>query len=364
MKKLAVVGLCLLFDVFTLNAQDQSLDTFVNRRKLSGFPAFYYTPETGFAFGALGLYNWNWQKDSLEAKSSSVTLGFAYTTRRQVLFYLPYSLFIRNDRIRLTGEFGFYKYVYFYFGRGNVPGTFEEKEEAFDVSFPRFRLSTLFKIRKNTFLGFRYAFDAYYDLQVEEKGKLDLEQPAGIRAGINSGAGPAFIYDTRTSVFYPRGGWLIDYSSTYDLGQVISDYRFSRNVLDVSYFYSPMKRSVLGLNINLQQNFGEVPFYQLSLLGGPRRLRGQFEGEFRDNLALQGQIEWRQEILNNWGMVAFIGLGSVASKYGQISWKNQKLGSGVGVRYKLNKKDHVNLRLDVGYGNGKIYPYITIGEAF
>ncbi len=74
-----------------------------------------------------------------------------------------------------------------------------------------------------------------------------------------------------------------------------------RNVLDVSYFFSPfkLKRSVVGLNVNMQFNSGDVPFYQLSLLGGSKRLRGQFEGEFRDNLALQSQLEWRQEVFKN-----------------------------------------------------------------
>lgn len=113
--------------------------------------------------------------------------------------------------------------------------------------------------------------------------------------------GPALLFDTRSSVFYPRSGWLVDFANTIDLGEIFSDYKYMRNVLDVSYFFSPfkLKRSVVGLNVNMQFNSGDVPFYQLSLLGGSKRLRGQFEGEFRDNLALQSQLEWRQEVFKN-----------------------------------------------------------------
>jgi hemolysin activation/secretion protein len=118
------------------------------------------------------------------------------------------------------------------------------------------------------------------------------------------------------------------------------------------------------LNLNLQSNAGDVPFYQLILFGGSKRLRAKFEGEFRDNLALQGQLEWRQEVFKNWKFTAFVRLGYVADGFENLQVKNQKVGSSVGVRYKLNKKDHVNIRLDVSFGNGKVYQYITIGEAF
>ena len=342
----------------------QSSDSLVNKRKITGFPIAYYTPETGVAVGALGITTWNWKQDSLFAKKSSITLGFAYTSRKQILFYLPFALFFKNDTYRLNGELGFYEYVYFYSGIGNVLGKMEDKQEQFDISFPRLRVSGYKKVAPNLFAGFRYAFDAYYDLKTEENGLLASEKPIGIDAGINSGLGPALILDTRDSIFYPRKGLYVDLNSTIDLGQFVSDYKYTRLNLDASYFYAPFKRSVIGFNMNYQQNTGDVPFYQLSLLGGSKRLRGQFEGEFRDKFAWQTQLEWGQEFLKNWGFTAFVGVGWVAPNWNSWQAKNQRLGSGVGLRYKLNKKDHVNIRLDVGFGGGKIYPYLTIGEAF
>jgi outer membrane protein assembly factor BamA len=357
--------LCVAFNfILSSICWSQNADSLANKRKITGFPIAYYTPETGVAVGALGVMTWNWQKDSLFAKKSSLTLGFAYTSRKQILFYLPYALFFKNDAYRLNGEIGFYEYVYFYSGIGNVPGTIEEKQEQFEISFPRFRATVYKNVRKNVFLGLRYAFDAYYDLKTEANGLLASEQPKGINAGINSGLGPAFIFDSRDNIFYPRKGYYVDMSSTFDLGEIVSDYKYTRLNIDASYFYAPFKRSVLGFNVNYQQNTGDVPFYQLSLLGGSKRLRGQFEGEFRDKYAWQTQIEYRQEFLKNWGFAAFMGLGWVAPNWNSWQVKNQKLGSGVGIRYKLNKKDHVNIRLDVGFGGGKIYPYLTIGEAF
>lgn len=353
-----------LYMLFTSVGNAQVSDSLQNRRKITGFPIAYYAPETGLAFGALGNMTWNWKKDSLSARKSSLTAGFAYTTRKQILFYLPYNLFFKNDAYRLNGELGYYDYVYYFFGIGNVEGTFEDKQEEFLVSFPRLRATAYKKVSKDLFLGVRYAFDFYYDLFAEGGGYLIENQPLGMQAGINSGFGPALIFDSRDQIFYPRKGWYVDASSTIDLGKLVSDYQFTRLTTDLSYFWSPMKKSVLGFNFNYQQNTGNVPFYQLSLLGGSKRLRGQFEGEFRDHFTWQTQIEWRQEFMKNWGFTAFLGMGWIAPDWKSLQWKNQKIGSGVGLRYKLNKKDHVNIRLDLGYGNGKFYPYLTIGEAF
>lgn len=353
-----------VFWIITLDGFCQDSVKQENRLRISGFPAAYYTPETGFAAGALGLITWNWKTDSLHARKSSATLGFAYTTRKQILFYLPFSLFLKNDNYRLNGELGFYEYVYFYFGRGNSIGSFEEKREMFDISFPRFRITALKKLKPSLFLGFRYAFDAYYDLQVEPGGLLDQDRPTGYATGINSGFGPALLFDTRSNVFYPRKGMLLDINSTIDLGNFVSKYRYSRLQVDWVYFFAPFKKSVVGFHANYQQNTGEVPFYQMSLLGGSKRLRGQFEGEFRDHFAWQSQVEWRQEVFKNWGIAAFVGVGWIAPNWQSLQFKNQKIGSGVGLRYKLNKKDHVNIRLDVGFGGGKFYPYVTIGESF
>ena len=59
------------------------------------------------------------------------------------------------------------------------------------------------------------------------------------------------------------------------------------------------------------------------------------------------KVEIRQEFLKDGGAVAFMGLGVVAENWNEFNLNNQHNGVGVGIRYKLNKKDHVNIRIDV-----------------
>jgi hypothetical protein len=357
-----ITAFIILLNVHFVSAQDSNKAK--PRINLFGIPAAYYTPETGFAGGALGVMGFNWKNDTLNARISNITLGFSITVKNQLLFYLPFNLILKNDNIRLNGEIGYYKYTYFFYGIGNVSGSHEDKEESFRVSFPRLRLTALKKISPNLFIGFRGAFDSYSDLRLNENSKIEADSINGIRLGNNLGFGPAILYDTRSSIFYPRKGILIDINNTNDLGHFVSDYAFSRLLVDASFFVSPFKKSVIGYNLYYQQNTGNVPFYHLSMLGGSKKLRGQFEGEFREKYAWQTQIEWRQEFLKNWGAAAFLGVGWIAPSWNSLQIKNQHVGYGVGLRYKMNKKDHINIRLDVGFGNGKAYPYITIGEAF
>lgn len=334
------------------------------RIRLFGLPAAYFTPETGFAGGAFGVMSFNWNKDTLLAQISNITLGFAITTKKQILFYMPFNLLLKNNTYLTSGEIGYYKYTYFFYGIGNVSGTAEEKAESFRVTFPRLRLTALKKVSKNMYFGFRGSFDSYSDMQLSQNSKIRKDSLTGIQTGENLGFGPAFLLDARSSIFYPRRGVLIDINNTNDLGKIVSDYAFSRLLVDMSVFISPFKKSVVGYNFFYQQNTGNVPFYHLSMIGGGKKLRGQFEGEFREKYAWQTQLEWRQEFLKNWGAAAFIGIGWVAPNWNSLQWKNQHVGYGVGIRYKLNKKDHINIRFDVGFSKGKVYPYLTLGEAF
>lgn len=341
---------------------DSTAGTF--RKDIAGFPVVYYSPETSFAFGALGLLNFNWKNDSINARSSSITPGLAYTLNKQLLFYTAYNLFLNNDSIRVNGELGYYDYVYFYFGKGNVPGAFEDKREAFEVSFSRIQVNGLKKVGSNTFIGANFAFDHYFNLRLEESSKIRDEQLTGINVGTNFGLGPAFLYDSRNSVFYPRKGSYFEVASIVNLDEVVSDYDYFSLTVDYRSFWSLTKSTVLGANLNYQQNTGNVPFYQLSMIGGGKGLRGIFKGEYRDHFAWQSQMEVRQELFKNFGTTAFVGVGWINKDWSSLQFQNYHVGYGVGFRYQLNKKDHVNIRLDLGFGEGKFWPYFTIGEAF
>ncbi|MBU2018538.1 MAG: outer membrane protein assembly factor, partial [Bacteroidetes bacterium] len=299
---------------------------------------------------------------SLNSKPSSITIGSAYTQNKQILLYLPYNLFLKNDQYRLTGEVGYYKYNFFYFGVGNCNDT--SARESYEVTFPRLRLNAYKRISQNMFVGLKYGYDHFQDLKFDPNGDLRNSTISGVKGGVNSAVGLGMIYDSRDHPFYPRNGFLADVSFGVEDKWTGSDFSFNKLNVDITNYYSLTERSVLASNLNIQAAHGDIPFYMMSLLGGGKRLRGQFEGQQRDLKSLQSQVEWRQEFLKNWGFTLFAGAGLVANNYDEIGVQRVNCGYGAGLRYKLDKKEHVNIRLDVGFGGGQILPYFTISEAF
>ncbi len=353
---------CLLVTGSTLAQTSDSIPQ--KRFKINGFPFVYYTPETSFSFGAAGLFTFNFKNDSIGARPSTLTPGAAYTLNNQVLFYVPFTLLMQNDNYRITGEIGYYKYTYFYYGTGNNIPSDGSSREQYDVSFPRLRLSLYKRLSKHIFAGLKYNFDDYFGLKYKADGQLIEKKPNGFDGGINSGAGVGAIFDSRDNIYYPRKGVFIEAGTTFDDPALGSNYRFSKTTLDGSWFRSLAPKSVLGLNAYIQYNEGQVPYYLLGFLGGSKRMRGIFEGRYRDKIALQAQAELRQEIFKNFGLVLFLGSGVVSNEFAGLRLDNLRFAGGTGLRYKLNKKEHINVRLDVGFSKYGILPYLTIGEAF
>ena len=103
----------------------------------------------------------------------------------------------------------------------------------------------------------------------------------------------------------------------------------------------------------------------MALIGGTRRMRGYFEGRFRDRNMLMAQAEYRRELGWNFGIAVFTGFGVVASELHEFEFPTIKPSAGLGLRYQLSKDEKINLRLDYGIGEGgSSGVYLTIGEAF
>ena len=110
---------------------------------------------------------------------------------------------------------------------------------------------------------------------------------------------------------------------------------------------------------------GNVPFYDLALLGGDSKMRGYYQGAFRDNVLVDAQVEYRMPIWKIFGMTTWIGTGRVADKYSNMALDGFKVSYGVGLRIKVDSKNNTNLRLDFGFGgNGIKGTYINFAEAF
>jgi outer membrane protein assembly factor BamA len=358
-RTLLIVLLC----AFSSSIFAQKKEKSPNRFKVVGLPVVFYTPDTKWGGGAGGLSTFNFKSDSLRARRSSVTVGVVYTQLKQVLLYFPFQLFPQNQKYWIAGEIGYYRYIFNYFGTGNdIPRDFIEK---YDATFPRIRLNLSKKIAPNLYAGLRYAFDDFDFTRRDPMGLLVLDQVPGSNGGRISGVGAGFNYDTRNSIFFPTKGVLAEgvlYAESKATG---SQFKYQRLSFDVAkYFPMGKKQGVLALNAASVFSFGDVPFHQMPVIGGTKRMRGYFEGEYRDKHLLLLQGEFRQPLFWRIGAVAFGGLGMVGRDFGALRLQNTRYNYGAGLRFVLDKAQKINVRADYGIGYKARGFYLTFGEAF
>lgn len=304
----------------------------------------------------------NFPKDSLRARRSSVTVGAAYTQLNQILLYFPFQLFPQNQKYWISGEVGYYRYVFNFFGVGNdIPRQYREK---YTAQFPRVRLNVAQKVRTNLYVGLRYAYDQYRFLSKDSFGLLFDNRIVGSSGGTVSGIGAAAIYDSRDQIFSPTKGWLVD-AAVYAEGRITgSDFHYQRLAIDAAHYVPIGEKTVLALQGVAVLSTGEVPFHQMPLLGGAKRARGYFEGKYRDNCLLLLQTEGRFAIWGRFGVVAFGGVGAVAASLDAFAQSTLRFNAGVGLRFALDKTQRINLRADYGVGYHSSGLYLTFAEAF
>lgn len=359
--------LLLLFFCWSVCLLGQDRDSLSQNRKSSifGLPIVYVTPETSWAFGLAGIYSFYTDRKAPvpETRPTQLQLAFAYTLKKQVLFYLPFDAFTAGNKYRFNGEIGFYRYTYFYYGIGNelenYPG------ELFGISFSRTRINALRKTSKHTYWGLRYWMDRFIINEVAEDGLLTDQSLVGIEGGLVSGLGPMFQLDSRDNLFFPRKGALVEAAFILNGPLTGSDYSFTKFSLSASKYWAPVPNTVLALNTYLEFNNGTTPFNQLGLLGGGKKLRGYYEGRYRDNHLLIFQGEWRFPVWKRFKGTIFGGAGSVADEIRHFSTQHIRPAYGFGLRYLALKKQQIHVRLDFAWGEKENSGfYLTIGEAF
>lgn len=371
-------------------------DSVPKRVSLLPLPLVYYTPETRLAYGAALTATFRFKHDldalkikqpadSVAVRPSQVTFGAAYTQNQQLLFYLPFQIFYtapanRQNSYFFNGEAGYYRYSYYFFGVGQR----EVPRELYGVNYPRIRLNAFRQIARlsqgKVYAGLRYQYEDFGVTTTEPGGLLTTGAVPGGRGSRLSGGGLGLFYDSRNQVFFPRRGVVADLTGLIRnrataLNPADVSTTFDRYAADVSSYHTLGNHTVLAVNYFASFTAGVAPFNALSLLGGTKRMRGYYEGRYRDKNAALVQAELRFDVYKRFGAVVFGGVGILGDDQQLLRANDPKTAYGAGLRFTINQRDHLNIRVDYGIGSapytddaGLAVPssglYVTIGEAF
>jgi outer membrane protein assembly factor BamA len=274
-------------------------------------------------------------------------------------------LHLKSDRYRITVGGGGGEFNYNYFGTGTAGGNA-------GISIPLSQQSRAILIEpKIRFLRDWYAGPRYHlitnhvSLNSNKFDPDELPIPLPSDLSLRTAAfGGRVQRDTSDSPFYQHKGSILDVLG--DLyGSAVGGQRTYQNLtLGYNKYLSFGKKNVLAIRGSACMVTNKTPFYDLCELGLSQDVRGYQVGQFRDNRMLVGQAEFRRELFWRLGAVAFAGAGAVAHTWGGFDDAEVKPGGGLGLRFVLAQRNHINLRADYAWGDRSKATYISIGEAF
>lgn len=330
---------------------------FISRDEWTFIPAVTYSPETnlGLGFRALKVFRRANAQDSL-TRPSSLPITFLYTLNQQTFATAELRLWRRENRAYLNTRVELSDYPFRFFGIGNTTQT----DEIYATRYAYFHIKYEKKVARGLYIGPRYEFRADDIYEKMEQGLLASGQIAGSNGQLLSGLGLVLNYDTRENIFQPIQGVFHQFSYMSFQRYFGSNFTFSQYQLDMRKYLEVHPRHVLVGQAWLSFTAGNPTFQHISLIGGSERMRGFFEGKYRDLHAMVYQTEYRLPVYRKLGLVVFGNAGQVASTLKGFSLQRFSYGGGIGFRYKLNDEG-LNIRFDIGVGDLKAF-YFGLNE--
>lgn len=351
-----------------VNAQhaDSAQTAKSKRLRVSPLPIVYYSPETKLGIGALLAFNFNTnrKKDTITKGSFSqnfliYTVNKQYNIGNQSRIYFPKNRYIFNSKMN-------YKYFpEFYFGSETEdPKFYKDSIEYHNIGVD---IRGYKKIGKRIYLGLIARYNKVSNIK-SGVGQFINEKPLGYQGYWELGFAPALTIETRDNVVYPRKGYYLEAAYFINPKWKGRSFNYNQVKMDVRKYF-PLnvfsKNDVIAFQLLANISVGNVPFKDMSEIGGAYNMRGYYTGFYRYKNMFSMQCEFRASLYKSIGAVCWIGGTWMPKQWHNWNGLDCKPNAGFGLRITINKKDHLNLRLDQGFGNQNQNGfYLDVAEAF
>ncbi|WP_232012474.1 BamA/TamA family outer membrane protein [Cedecea lapagei] len=325
-------------------------------------PGPFYTPELGVGVGTavVGMY----RPDPTDSVSQNSTLSLSGYVSSNGAFGLNASnyAFFADDRWRFFLNGSLSNTPTWYWGQGFSEGSRNSGRQRYTSEALSLRPVVYRRLAQNFYLGIGWSLSAQHAGQIDGEDERKIEATPQGASTFSSGSTLVLTWDDRDFVPNPRHGQLLDLRYTHYAKRLGSDTHFDDYQLHYSRYYAADDKNVLAWEVNGDFTQGDVPWNMLPLLGNSQRMRGYYEGRYRDRNTLSSQLEYRRKLSWRHGVVGWLGAGTMGPDIHSLG-EGRWLPS-VGVGYRFEFKPRMNIRLDYGIGKGSSGFYFQVGEAF
>jgi outer membrane protein assembly factor BamA len=324
-------------------------------------PIAFFTPETRIGIGGLFYKVFESANCDSTSQKSILQTYLTITQNKQYALENDWRIFAKQQKYMFTGRLDYTRFPEFFFGIGN--NTSHSMKELYSFDLIKLSTKNQKKIDDNWYFGISNELQYLFSVEKRANGMMEDEKVKGTNGYFMNGLGLTLTFDKRNNVLNTTKGSFFEVSGSSFHSLIGSEFAFSRFMLDARKYYT-FGKIILSGQAYFQLNEGVVPFRALPVLGGASNLRGFYRGRFRDNNMTIIQTEMRLPLIWRIGLAAFTGMGQVAANLNEFKTDEFKYNIGSGLRYKINKKDNVNIRFDVGFTNEGYGFYVVFAEAF
>lgn len=331
----------------------------------SGFviaPVVYYTPETSLAWGLVGIHHFRLGRSVLPSRLSHYRFNLIRTRNKQSIAQLDYEIYLAGGRFLLDGMAKYSYYPDRFYGIGNR--TNEADREDYTSSNWRLQLNLQRRFGEKLFAGLHMET---YDVSMRARqsdGQLAGGAVPGGDGGTVTGLGLFAKWDSRDNTFSPANGIYCSLFLNRFLRILGGDFAFGQVILDARGYIGLGHRQVAAVQGMWRSVWGEAPFHMLPKFGGLNLMRGYYDGRYCDRGMLALQAEYRRPLWGRFGLCVFTGVAQVQEKASLLALGGFHAAGGAGLRYKFNRRENLNVRLDVGFAGDSPAFYLTFAEAF
>lgn len=331
--------------------------------KIIPVPIYSYSTEAGHTFGLAKFNLIDLSPLDTISAASKISEVATFSTEGRINVSVSTELNWHQGKYMVMGYVNYKRQPEYVAGIGNDV----KIEDLEQISFDRFKFVNygLIQVVKHFYLGAGLDLSDYRNIEMDSTSFLIRDNVTGVDGGTAVGIGLSVAYDSRDNRYNAYKGAFVSLKTMTFPSSFGNPYVFSTYNLDARKYFNPWLRHVIAIQATTSYRAGNVPFYELSMLGGEDQMRGYYKGVLRDKVLVDGQVEYRMPVWNIFGINAWIGTGRVASSYSDLALDGFWLSYGGGFRIRVDSKHNSNLRFDFGFGPGGVHGYyINFAEAF
>jgi len=328
----------------------------VKKVKVLPVPTFGYSPETKTYVGVVSLFTIDLYQDSI-TRSSNSKVEFNYTWNKQIILETEWNYFFKDEAWFTQGLLHYSKYPDVYYGIGDNTST--SAEVNFESTRIKANIDLLKNIKNKWFAGVGLSYFNFDNVNYTSSKMIYPE----LKEASSWGLKMILLKDSRNNILTPTKGAYLKFVNSFNFSHTFYD----QIILDVRQYYSFGNKQNQTIAGRFYQSsvLNTPPFYDYSLMGGDKLVRGYYFGRYREKNLTTLQMEYRLNLFWKIGLATFGGVSAIYPDLSSMGKINAKPNFGCGLRFLVDKKENTSLRFDYAIGsNDQSGFYVSFGESF